>query len=151
MFVLAISTHVPTRGTTTLQPIAQGIDEFQPTSPRGGRLTTWSILAARSSFQPTSPRGGRQSPTGSWCRATPISTHVPTRGTTGHLLGAALPLRNFNPRPHAGDDAHVVKPGFSVVISTHVPTRGTTAQITKNSAIIHPLIPYFQFTVPNKP
>ena len=59
----SISTHVPTRGTTINDMGNSLFDIFQPTSPRGGRLSGIQLH-----FLPDL-----------------ISTHVPTRGTTSRL------------------------------------------------------------------
>ncbi len=99
-----ISTHVPTRGTTSLSEWAGGIADISTHVPTRG--TTMQPGRARS-------RMG-------------ISTHVPTRGTTHGQARAVVPERDFNPRPHAGDDVGVH--GLSHTgntISTHVPMRGT--------------------------
>ena len=77
--------------------------KFQSTSPRGGRQFCKSYSGYEKEFQSTSPRGGR--------RLTDIRY---------------LSYKDFNPRPHAGDDLVQHTPWNRLLISIHVPTRGTT-------------------------
>ena len=107
------------------------MQKFQPTSPRGGRRELPRCEYTVVLFQPTSPRGGRLFSIDKVGDAVKISTHVPTRGTTNTNVGMMgetfisthVPTRgttifrckvpfvlpNFNPRPHAGDDADNVR------------------------------------------
>ena len=81
--VTRISTHVPTRGTTTKIVREAAKSKYFNPRPHAGddagyRHSDHLLLL----FQPTSPRGGRLA-------------HNPT---------SMLIVQHFNPRPHAGDD-----------------------------------------------
>ena len=124
--LIAISIHVPTRGTTSSRGEKTEERKFQSTYPRGVRPDLVELWAAF-----------------------PISIHVPTRGTTRLVIragyhanyfnprthegydGCAAPPRlfpaDFNPRTHEGYDFRVGISDEAQMISIHVPTRGTTA------------------------
>ena len=103
---LEISIHVPTRGTTSVPSVRDGVISFQSTCPRGAR-----------------PVPRLRAPL--WQG---ISIHVPTRGTTSHIITLII-IQNFNPRAHEGHDC-LLSPGCcDATISIHVPTRGTTKLI----------------------
>ena len=122
---LLISTHVPTRGTTNIAALSMPSAEFQPTSPRGGRLLTSENYFSPEAFQPTSPRGGRRRIVcleGLRIRFQPTSPRGGRREHPAHCPAGVY----FNPRPHAGDDGLDSFLSALLGISTHVPTRGTT-------------------------
>ena len=122
--LIAISIHVPTRGTTTsalripprwdFNPRAhEGHDVrmvdvfsgagFQSTCPRGARLSASDTSSIRLLFQSTCPRGARRKFRKLKAIKDRISIHVPTRGTTLHRQPGSK-NKDFNPRAHEGHD-----------------------------------------------
>ena len=103
-YILGISIHVPTRGTTIAK-------KYQTRNPfisihvptRGTTLLNYlhEFLIA-------------------------ISIHVPTRGTTLSMPYLSASSSDFNPRSHEGNDSILHHGGEDMLISIHVPTRGTT-------------------------
>ena len=55
-----VSTHAPTRGATSVSPSSNFGLRFQPTRPRGARLSDHGFTILRAVFQPTRPRGARR-------------------------------------------------------------------------------------------
>ena len=89
-----ISTHVPTRGTTCYpRPARTPYGHYNPRPHAGDDDPTASHYEPMNQFQPTSPCGGRRA-----------------GGAEGGVS------RDFNPRPHAGDDkrgAEVMKSSWN--------------------------------------
>ncbi len=142
----SISIHVPTWGTTRYGTVRTDYHRFQSTSPRGGRLHA-RIPVLLVEFQSTSPRGGRQkffmsinrqvlfqstSPRGGrlglwWAHGTPSKFQSTSpRGGRPEAAERRDDQRDFNPRPHVGDDEALCKHQGVREISIHVPTWGTT-------------------------
>ena len=108
--LIAISIHVPTKGTTIMSLQAQNNTNISIHVPTKG--TTWYLgnvlcqilISIHVPTKGTTPRAKRNGNHAS------ISIHVPTKGTTPAVLIASL----------------------IVSISIHVPTKGTTAKIYNN-------------------
>ena len=97
---------------------------FQPTRPRGARLSVKDRLPSVEKFQPTRPRGAR--PRHHRVDTIPqVSTHAPTRGATGTRT-VRQARTSFNPRAHEGRDLVAVYNNILCDVSTHAPTRGAT-------------------------
>ena len=123
--LLLISTHVPTRGTTSSELPLSTVKVFQPTSPRGGRRAPPTPRAGRANFNPR-PHAGDDDVRAERVQDITISTHVPTRGTTYGARADAIGTCISTHVPTRGTTQRVGVFPAGAEISTHVPTRGTT-------------------------
>ena len=113
IFVMGISIHVPTRGTTDVT-----------TSLRHYILISIHVPTASISIHvPT--RGTTGFPLPSHPRLTNFNPRAHEGHDTKNYVSSTLTL-DFNPRAHEGHDTHSQRSSDPPLISIHVPTRGTT-------------------------
>ncbi len=126
--VTEVSTHAPTRGATArLRSWSGRLSGFQPTRPRGARLSSIRQGALDERVSTHAPTRGATWQ--GWLREDlpGVSTHAPTRGATARVAFCDHEHGSFNPRAHAGRDQHRPEaPVAGDVVSTHAPTRGAT-------------------------
>ena len=100
-----ISIHAPPRGATTEYNTVTGLDLFQFTPLREGRLCRRAICRVHRLFQFTPLREGRRELVGGIQFIT-ISIHAPPRGATALLRLSVGRGPHFNSRPSARGDDH---------------------------------------------
>jgi len=100
-----VSIHAPAWGATRVFHIADCVQWFQSTPPRGGRRRgrSW-CRAGRSRFNPR-PRVGGDRVCGGYRRAGGrVSIHAPAWGATTCGRSRRIARASFNPRPRVGGD-----------------------------------------------
>ena len=122
----AVSSHVPTRGTTPLQDKSPNrVRCFNPRSREGNDQSRCGSIRFSAGFNPRSHEGN--DPARLDVRALDtVSIHVPTRGTTLRAVSDEMKKTVSIHVPTRGTTAWLDKTPLRVPVSIHVPTRGTT-------------------------
>ena len=126
-----ISIHIPHVGDDDVADVTTIVGvHFNPRPLCGGRRELRSLPRRVQEFQSTSPFGGRPSHEYKQSRLYAISIHVPCVGTTSPYQGRSYHLPYLNPRPPCGGRQRCrIHTAHRLSISIHVPRVGDDSNV----------------------